>query len=361
MSSYEQAPRPRILSVGTSHPPTAYSQEDLLRLFKVTDPRVESLFRNSHIERRYLVLPEPDAGGDVPDESSLELAAKHRREAMVIGREAIGRALAPLGLAASDVDYLVCVTTTGFLCPGLTAHVIAELGFRRDVHRVDVVGMGCNAGLNALQPLADFCALHPGRVGVQLCVEICSAAYVFDMTMRTSVVNCLFGDGAAAAVLCAGEEPAVPESAVAGAGPRLLGFASHIVPEAIGAMRFDFDGIKSSFFLDKEIPYVIGQNVHIPVDRLLARFGLKRRNVSHWIVHSGGKKVIDSIKYSLDLTDHDVRHTRSVLRDHGNLSSGSFLFSLQRLLREGVAASGDHVMLMTMGPGSTIECCLGRF
>jgi 3,5-dihydroxyphenylacetyl-CoA synthase len=355
MSPPDPAPRPHILSIGTSHPETAFSQDDLLRLFKVTNPKIEGLFRNSHIEKRYLVLPEPDASGDVPDETSLELATKHRREAMALGREAIARALAPLGLVASDVDYLVAVTTTGFLCPGLTAYLIAELGFRRDVHRVDVVGMGCNAGLNALQPLANFCALNPGRFGIQLCVEVCSAAYVFDMTLRTSVVNCLFGDGAAATVLCA-----VPDGQKA-AGPALLGFSSHIIPEAIDAMRFDFDGVKNSFFLDKEIPYVIGQHVHVPVDRLLARFGLKRRNIAHWIVHSGGKKVIDSIKYSLDLTDHDVRHTQSVLRDYGNLSSGSFLFSLDRLLREGAAASGDHVMLMTMGPGSTIECCLGRF
>jgi 3,5-dihydroxyphenylacetyl-CoA synthase len=355
MNQHDGAPRPRILSVGTSHPPTAHSQDDLLRLFKVSDPKIKSLFRSSHIANRYLVLPEPGANGEVPEESSLELAAKHRREAIAIGREAIAQALAPLGLTPSDVDYLVCVTTTGFLCPGLTAHLIADLGFRRDVHRIDVVGMGCNAGLNALQPLADFCARNPGRIGVQLCVEICSAAYVFDMTMRTSVVNCLFGDGAAAIAVCAG-----PDEREA-AGPSLLGFASHIIPEAIGAMRFDFDGVKNSFFLDKEIPYVIGQNVHVPVDRLLARFGLKRRHVAHWVVHSGGKKVIDSIKYSLDLTDHDLRHTQSVLRDYGNLSSGSFLFSLQRLLREGRVSSGDHVMLMTMGPGSTIECCLGRF
>jgi polyketide synthase Type III len=83
--------------------------------------------------------------------------------------------------------------------------------------------------------------------------------------------------------------------------------------------------------------------------------------VGQWLVHSGGKKVIDSIKYSLDLTDHDVRHTQSVLRDFGNLSSSSFLFSLQRLLDERSVARGDYVMLMTMGPGSTIECCLGRF
>jgi predicted naringenin-chalcone synthase len=83
--------------------------------------------------------------------------------------------------------------------------------------------------------------------------------------------------------------------------------------------------------------------------------------VAHWVVHSGGKKVIDSIKYSLDISEHDVRHTTGVLRDYGNVSSSSFLFSLQRLLAENVSQPGDHVMLMTMGPGTTIECCLGVF
>jgi predicted naringenin-chalcone synthase len=290
----------------------------------------------------------------MPEETSLELATKHREAALAIGAEAIQRALAPLGLATSDVDYFACVTTTGFLCPSLTAHFIARLGFRRDVHRVDVVGMGCNAGLNALQPLANYCALHPNKIAVQLCVEICSAAYVFDDTLRTSVVNSLFGDGAAAVVLSTEPREARPAMQV-------LGFSSHIITEALGAMRFDFDGHKYSFFLDREIPYVIGQNAHVPVDAVLARFGLKRRDVAHWVVHSGGRKVIDSIKYSLDLSDHDVRHTHSVLADFGNLSSGSFLFSFERLLRENRAVPGDHVLMMTMGPGSTIECCLGRF
>ena len=354
MTAPHEPASPRILAIGTSHPPRGYSQPEVLALFGVTDRRIKSIFQNSHIQNRYLYLPEPDASGQMPEETSLELAGKHREGALAIGAEAIARALGPLGLATSDVDYFTCVTTTGFLCPSLTAHFIARLGFRRDVHRVDVVGMGCNAGLNALQPVANYCALHPQKIGLQLCVEICSAAYVFDATLRTSVVNSLFGDGAAAVVLSTEPRAARP-------GVQVLGFCSHIIPEAVDAMRFDFDGNKYSFFLDREIPYLIGQNARIPVDALLARSGLKRRDVAHWVVHSGGRKVIDSIKYSLDLSDHDVRHTQSVLGDFGNLSSSSFLFSLDRLLREERAAPGEHVMLMTMGPGSTIECCLGRF
>lgn len=349
------AQRPRIVSVGTANPPRSYTQEDLLQRFKITDRRITSIFRNSHIEKRFLHLPELDAEGNSPDETSTELLQKHRAGALDIGRKAIGRALEPLGLEPRDVDYIVCVTTTGFLCPSLSAHLIKELGLRTDVHRVDVVGMGCNAGLNALQPLTNYCALHPEKVGLLLCVEICSAAYVVDSTIRTSVVNCLFGDGAAAVVLSGRSGFADSR------GPQLLGFSSHIIPEKVDAMRFDFDGVKNSFFLDKEIPHVLGEHVHTPVDALLKAFDLKRRNVSHWIVHSGGKKILDAIKYSLNIVDHDLRHTQSVLREMGNLSSGSFLFSLDRLLQEQHAAPGDYVMFMTMGPGSTIECALGRF
>jgi predicted naringenin-chalcone synthase len=232
------------------------------------------------------------------------------------------------------------------------------MGIAPQCSRVDVVGMGCNAGLNALGVTAAWSAAHPGRLAVLLCAEACSAAYVFDSTMRTAVVNSLFGDGAAAIVL-AGDDvgdrllPASP-------GPRILSFASHIITEAIDAMRYDWDRAqdKFSFFLDPEIPYVVGAHAELVVDRLLAGTGLRRSDIRHWLVHSGGKKVIDAIRVNLGLTRHDVRHTIGVLCDYGNLSSGSFLFSYERLLRDRVTEPGDYGILMTMGPGSTIEAAL---
>jgi 3,5-dihydroxyphenylacetyl-CoA synthase len=86
-----------------------------------------------------------------------------------------------------------------------------------------------------------------------------------------------------------------------------------------------------------------------------------RARTWHWLVHSSGKKVIDSVRINLGLTEHDVRHTTGVLRDYGNLSSGSFLFSYERLCDEGAARPGEHGVLMTMGPGSTIETALVRW
>jgi 3,5-dihydroxyphenylacetyl-CoA synthase len=246
------------------------------------------------------------------------------------------------------------VTSTGFLTPGLSALLIREMGIAPQCGRLDIVGMGCNAGLNALSVSAAWSSAHPRQLAVLLCTEAASAAYVFDSTMRTAVVNSLFGDGAAAIAL-AGEDR-FPGAE----GPRVLSFASHIVTDAIGAMRYDWDRVqgKFSFFLDPDIPYVVGAHAELVIGRLLAGTGLRRGDISHWLLHSGGKKVIDAVRVNLGLTRYDVRHTTDVLRDYGNLSSGSFLFSYERLLREGAAGPGDYGVLMAMGPGSTIEAAL---
>lgn len=348
--------RPRILAIGTANPPERYRQEDVLARYRVEDPRLRSLFTSSHIRTRHLYLPPPGPDGR-PQETQGQLLAKHLRGALEIGPAALARCLEQASLSAQDVDYLCVITTTGFLAPGLSAHMIKAAGLREDCSRVDIVGMGCNAGLNGLNPVASWAMANPGKNAVMLCVEVCSAAYVFDGTMRTAIVNSLFGDGAAAILVRADGRD---EARFA---PAIHAFNSHLIPQAIGAMRYDWDDAhgKFSFFLDRDIPYVVGANAEKPVGRLLSAAGLKQRHIKHWIVHSGGKKVVDAIKYNLGLSEWDVRHTASVLRDYGNLSSGSFLFSLERLLAEGKVARGDWGVLMTMGPGSTIETALVRW
>lgn len=348
--------RPRILSVETANPPRTYTQQELLKLFRVSDPRVVSLFNSTHIDTRHFYLPDPGPDGSI-HETQAQLLEKHRTGAIEIGSRALAGCLSQLDLSPTDVDYLVCTTVTGFLTPGLSAWLIKSNGMRPDCARLDVVGMGCNAGLNGLNAVVNWAMANPGRNAVLACLEICSATYVLDETMRTAVVNSLFGDGAAAIVVRSDplDEPRF--------APRILGFESQIVTDAIGAMRYDWDerAGKFSFFLDPNIPYVVGANAEKPVDRLLSRFGLKKRHIRHWLVHSGGKKVIDAMMYNLGLSAHDVRHTLTVLRDYGNLSSGSFLFSFQRLMREGLVERGDYGMMVTMGPGTTIETALVRW
>jgi 3,5-dihydroxyphenylacetyl-CoA synthase len=354
----QHVPMSVIAGVGTAVAGESYSQNDLIETFRITDSRVRSVFLNSAIERRYLSLPPVGDDGVRAHETQADLLAKHKTLTLDMGARAIDAALKDAGAGIDNIGHLCCVTTTGFLTPGLSALLIREMGIAPQCSRVDVVGMGCNAGLNALGVTAAWSAAHPRELAVMLCAEACSAAYVFDSTMRTAVVNSLFGDGAAAIVLTGDDmgDRLLP----APQGPRILSFASHIITDAVGAMRYDWDNSqgKFSFYLDPDIPYVVGAHAESVVNRLLAGAGLRRSDISHWLVHSGGKKVIDAIRVNLGLTRHDVRHTIGVLRDYGNLSSGSFLFSYERLLSERVTKPGDYGVLMTMGPGSTIETAL---
>jgi polyketide synthase Type III len=341
---------PRLLGVGTANPETSYSQRDILDRYRIASPQIRSLFFGSHIDKRHLLLSDVDGNGVPAPESQGQLLDKHRREGIRLAARAVRACLADAGADAADIRYLCCVSSTGFLTPGLSALLIKELGLRPDCSRADIVGMGCNAGLNALNPVASWAAVNPGKLAVMVCVEVCSAAYMLDDTMRTAVVNSLFGDGAAAvAVRADAQSPA--------RGPAVVKFASRVIPEAVDAMRYEWDDDRNkfSFFLDRDIPYVVGAHAEEVVGSLLDGTGLRRDDVSHWIVHSGGKKVIDSVRVNLRLTAHDLRHTVSVLRDYGNLSSGSFLFSYQRLRQEDAPRPGDYGVLMTMGPGSTLE------
>lgn len=349
--SGDHIPGARLISVGTSTPPRSYTQEEVLAWSNETDPKVQRLFRNSHIRSRSLYLPEK-VNGQPPVESSQELIDKHLRGALEIGPRAVDRALAPLGLTPADVDFLVCISSTGFLCPGISAHVIKHMGFRPAIQRIDIVGMGCNAAVNGLQATTAIAQAQPGTTGLMLCVEVCSAAYVNVPNMSTAVVNSLFGDGAAAVVVRADERDSWE------LGPRILDFEPFILTDAIGAMRYDLEDSKLSFFLERDIPFVIGRHVSIPVKALLERHGLQISDIDHWLVHSGGKKVIDAIQANLELPEHQFRHTRSVLRDQGNMSSGSVLFSLEALQREHVVKSKDIGVLIAMGPGTSIETAL---
>ncbi|MBD0674031.1 3,5-dihydroxyphenylacetyl-CoA synthase DpgA [Streptomyces sp. CBMA156] len=358
------ATAPRIVSVGTAVPPEHYSQEELLDLFGITDRRVRSVFLLGSIRQRSLVLPPAAPDGTRLRENQGDLLDKHKAWAVSMGSDAMSLCLKRIGADLSEVGYLCCVTSTGFLTPGLSALMIRELGMDWHTARADIVGMGCNAGLNALAVVGNWAAAHPGRLAVMVCSEACSAAYTMDSTMRTAVVNSLFGDGAAAVAVMAdpgpgdgdGEEGPVRRLE----GPGILKTASVTIVDAIDAMRYDWDRDQDrfSFFLDPQIPYLVGAHVEGVIDLLLDGTSLRRDDVAHWLVHSGGKKVIDAVAVNLGLTRHDLRHTITVLRDFGNVSSGSFLFSYDRLLQEGVVRAGDYGVLMTMGPGSTIESAL---
>src|ERR1700734_910697 len=283
-----------IASVGSAFPDRSYSQEEIGMLLGLENRVVKKLLRSPHIQKRHLYLPATDARtGRLLPESAADLHVKFREGALEIGSRAIRAALDAVSLSPADVDYMLCVTSSGFMVPGLSSLFSRELGFGRSLVRADVVGMGCNAGLNGMNPLVQWVKNHPGRVALLVCCEINSAMYVLDDSIRTGIVNSLFGDGAAAAVLTSHtghgrENGHGPLSS--GPAPCVVDFESYCIPEQWSAMRFDWDDEagKWSFYIDRDIPHVMGYTAREPLGRLLERNGLDFSAIKHWVLHTGG-------------------------------------------------------------------------
>lgn len=268
------------MGVGTAVPNTSYTQQEILDEFAVVDPRVRSVFLNSAIERRGLTLPPLLPNGTRGTETQGELLQKHLTHGLSMGREALEACLKDANANLDDIRYLCCVTTTGMLTPGFSALLIKELGMDRHCARLDVVGMGCNAGLNALTAVTSWAKAHPGELALMVCVEVCSAAYVFDGTMRTSVVNSLFGDGAAAlAVRAPASRPPVGEQGRKVAEP----------PRAPSPRNFS--GFPASSFRKRSMPCV-----STGTTRTESTASSSTRKCLTWWAHTPRSRLADSSK-----------------------------------------------------------------
>ncbi|HTO94897.1 MAG TPA: type III polyketide synthase [Bacteroidota bacterium] len=342
---------PRIAGIGTANPRQRYSQREIYDLSRKFVPmyrnaRIEQIFMNSDIDYRHLAF---DAATFTAEESADELHARFEENAVALGREAVVRCLEDAGCGVEDVDSIVAVTCTGYICPGLSAMLIRDLGFRTNVQRADLVGMGCAGALPGLQRAYDFVRAYPGRKSLLVTVEVCSACYYIDESLETVVGNAICGDGAAAVLVHSGGE-----------GPAIAAFDTLLEPSFIDTVGFQTREGKLRIVLAKDIRDSAGALVRRMVDGFLAREGLRREDVNHWIIHSGGRKVIDGIRDELGLSETQLKNSRCVLKNFGNMSSPTVLFVLGETMRS-ATAPGDVGLMVAMGPGLAVEGALLRW
>jgi predicted naringenin-chalcone synthase len=342
---------PRIQALATAVPPNRWTQDQILEALQLhfpryRDRRVARLVKASGIENRHLAFGPEDFD---PTADADALHDHYRRHARILGLEAARKALGRAGLTPEDVDCIVATTCTGYVCPGLTGHLGAALGLRDDVQRADLVGMGCAGAMPSLQRAHDFVRAYPDRRVLVVNVEISSACWFVDDSLETVVGNTICADGAAAMVIAAG----------GAAGPRLDRFETLLEPAFLDSVGLEFQGGRQRIVLSKDLRFAAGPLVRRAVDRLLDAAGLSYPEVDRWIVHSGGKRVLDSIDRALGFDDGELGHSRAVLRDYGNMSSPTLLFVLERAMGE--ARRGETGVLIALGPGLAAETGLVRF
>jgi len=334
-----------LLSLATAVPPHVVSQTDAKAAAreafggkKALFDRLSGVFDNAGIAKRHIVAPLDWYMGDHGwhDRNNVYLDASEQ-----LFVDAATASIEKAGLTPDQIDGVVTISTTGIATPSLDARAAARVGFRDDVRRVPVFGLGCAGGVSGLATAARLASAEPGSKWLMVTVETCSISIRLDSDDPAAVVaTALFGDGAAAAVVTSGKHSLA----------RIGGSAEKLWPDTLRIMGWDVEDPGLSVVFDRAIPPFIERELATAVASMLTKLGTDRESIDRFCCHPGGVKVIDAIETALDLPQGELNIEREVLNDYGNMSAPTVLFVLQRLIERGLP---KRVMMTAFGPGFT--------
>lgn len=340
-----------ILAIATAVPKHMISQADTAERAKKVWPQYaqfDSLYMNTGIERRFSCEPIDwyyDAHG-WEDRSEA-----FRRHAVPLLEEAAEGAIAEAGLVVTDIDAVVVNTVTGISVPSLDAMLFNRMPFRPDTERLPIFGFGCGGGVAGLSRAARIAASMPGANVLFLTVDLCTLCLrLEDQSLAMFISAALFGDGAAAVVLRKG----AVDSASAGEVrnpvrlPQIGATGEHLWPATEHIMGWDIKHDGFGIVISPQIPTLVERKLAPALDGFLTKHGLSLADFDGFLIHPGGRKVLEMAQAVLGVSDRDVSHSWQVLRDYGNMSAGTALFVLEQAVRSG--ARGRH-LFSAFGPG----------
>lgn len=348
----------RITSAATALPGHYYPQNVLIEAFRRHwGQRLERfdvlsrLHAATGVDGRYLAFPlerYPFATWGEANNSWIEATLE-------LGTQAICRAIQQAGTALDDIGAFFFVSITGIASPSIEARLINRMGLNPRMKRIPIFGLGCVAGAAGIARAADYVKAFPQESALLLSVELCSlTVQQDDLSVANLISSGLFGDGAAAVVI-SGAEADGPD------GPRIVATRSTFYPETEHVMGWDISEKGFRIVLSREVPDVIRQNLRHDVDAFLGDQGLERADISSWVIHTGGPKVLEATEDALGLARGGLDISWACLRRTGNLSSASVLFVLEEVMKRHPPQPGTWGLLAAMGPGFCSELVLLRW
>ena len=312
--------------------------EDLLGSAFEDFGRLRTIYRNAGIDHRQLARP---VDWYTSPRSIVERTEVYLEVALDLFVEASQKALAEASIAADEVDVIVTVSSTGIATPSLEARAMGRMGFRSDVSRVPVFGLGCAGGVSGLGLAAKMARVGQGATVLFVTVELCSLALRTENVGKADIVStALFGDGAAACVIRAGDEGFT----------QIVGSAEKTWADTLDIMGWQMEPAGLGVVLNRAIPAFARKEFRGAIEEMLAPQDLRIEDVDRFICHPGGAKVVDAIEAALALPQGSLNEEREVLRLHGNMSAPTALFVLDRVRKEGLPPLS---VMAALGPGFT--------
>ncbi len=341
-----------IASVAASVPPFVAAQKDIKAfLLKHYSNKLNSrsldvldkVFSHTSMRQRHFALDNLEVLLNEDPDKRIE---RFTHWSIRLSAEAVNKALAKASLAVKDVSALVVNTCTGYLCPGISTYLIDALGLKETTKVYDLAGSGCGGAVPNIEICRAFLNESPDSIIVTVSVEICSCTYQMGDDMSLIISNALFGDGAAAAVLW--NRPA---------GLELVSSRSLYATKYRDDIRFIYKNGQLHNQLSLRLPKLAANTAVQVVSDLLLPQNLKNSDIKYWALHPGGENVINEVKDLIGLSERQLKSTRKVLADFGNVSSPTVWFVLNDLQNAGLSPDNWLVML-AFGAGLSAHALL---
>jgi predicted naringenin-chalcone synthase len=354
---------PTLLAIERFEPPYRYAQEEVTRWVSewlggdAAGRRLLSVYSSAGVARRASVVPIEQVFHPRSFEEQNDV---YRDVACREGAALVRRALERAEVAPADVGLVVSISCTGFMIPAVDAYVADALGLGPRLARLPITESGCAGGVVGLARARDYLVAHPDQVAVVLALEFASLTFQrWDLSATNVVSTAIFGDGGAAVVLAGSEHPRGKRRRPGQA--RVVDAASVFFPGTAHLMGFRLRNQGLQIILDRELAPFVRKHVGEVVEGFLSARGLRREDVTRWILHPGGRRIIEVMSERLSLGPADLAATEKVLSEHGNMSSVTVLFVLDEILRAGGIRCGEKGVLGAFGPGFGAEFALLDF
>jgi len=328
--------------------------------------KLKFLYRHSGISTRYSVVPDYSCSTDAREfyskEKNLEPFPDLEKR-----MECFDEHAAPLSIEAiedcikgkikkEEITHLITVSCTGMSAPGLDLEIMETMGLPSGIFRTSVNFMGCYAAVHALRLADSFCQTDSNANVVIVCTELCTLHFQKEKTIDNLTSTLLFADGCAAAL--------VQHDAGKSHGLVLNSFFSNVAFNGKKDMAWKLSSKGFLMTLSGYVPELVKEDFEPLVAKALHKDGIKKEDINYWCMHPGGKKILEAISQSLQLTNDSLKYSYEVLSDYGNMSSPTILFVLKRILdeiQENKEGQSQKVFGAAFGPGLTMETFIATY